>query len=376
MSRNKKNNLSVRQRRRQKSIFNRFMTVLLVLIISVTGLGAGTYIYLDNLVGTSISGVLPSEIATAEELRGDVVNILVAGIDFEEGRGNDPTQGLTDLIMYVSFDIKAQKMSIFQIPRDTYIGTEYDTGSGPGALKINALYRNADDPSDRIGALAQCIYDQFKLPIDYYVTINMESFKGVVDAMGGIEIYAPRDIYQQDANGNTNPEPTYEAGNYYTVDGAHAEVFVRSREYSNADIDRLLVQRYFYAALFKEFTSLPLSDVIKLMPYYVSFVNTDMDLATMGSLAMTAMNVPAENIIMATMPGEGFTEYFDIVGQNSAFLSAHYSPTYQILNDYFRPYSDPVPPEELGIIEYQKTVELDGSVQSMGGIIESEGAVE
>ncbi len=347
---------------------------MVVMLISLGGIGVGAYMYLDSLVGTSISGVLPSEIATSPELRNDIVNILVAGIDFEEGRGSDPSQGLTDLIMYVSYDIKAQKISIFQIPRDTYIGSNYDTGTGPGALKINALYSNADDPNDRIGALAQCIYDQFKLPIDYYVTINMESFKGVVDAMGGVEIYAPRDIYQKDANGVTMSDPTFVAGNYYTVDGAHAEVFVRSREYALADIDRLLVQRYFYAGLYKKFVSLPISDLIKLMPYYVSFVTTDMDLATMGSIAMSAMNVPPENIIIATLPGEGFNEYFDIVGQTSAYFSAHYSPTYQILNDYFRPYSDPVPAEELGIIEYVKQYELDGSVQSMGTIIDNEGA--
>ncbi len=376
MRKNKKTNLTVRQKKRQKSIFSRIMTVLIVMVISVTGIAVGAYIYLDTLVGTSVSGVLPSEIGTAPELRNDVVNILVAGIDYEEGRGDDPTSGLTDLIMYVNFDIKAQKISIFQIPRDTYIGDAYDTGSGAGALKINALYSNADDPNDRIGALAQCIYDQFKLPIDYYATINMESFKGIVDAIGGVEVYVPRDIYQQDETGQTMAEPTFNAGEYVVLNGALAEVFVRSREYALADIDRLLVQRYFYAGMFKKFTTMPVSDIIKLMPYYVSFVNTDMDLATLGSLAVGAMNVPAENIVVATLPGEGFEEYFEIVGQNSSFFSGHISPTYQILNDYFRPYSEPIPAEELGIIEYRKTVELDGSVESMGGIINEEGATQ
>ncbi|MFR3225385.1 MAG: hypothetical protein ACLTNY_00185 [Blautia massiliensis (ex Durand et al. 2017)] len=43
---------------------------------------------------------------TAEEYKGDVVNILVCGIDYEEGRNysNDPTSndGMTDMILYCS----------------------------------------------------------------------------------------------------------------------------------------------------------------------------------------------------------------------------------------------------------------------------------
>ena len=42
-----------------------------------------------------------------------------------------------------------------------------------------------------IAALAEVIYDQYKLPIDYYVTIDMQALVEMVDNFGGIEVYIP-----------------------------------------------------------------------------------------------------------------------------------------------------------------------------------------
>ena len=96
-------------------------------------------------------------INTPNEFKGDVVNILVCGIDYEEGRAysNDASSndGMTDMIMYVNFDVKNKKINMLQIPRDVYVGTDYNTG---GTGKINAVaLRN-----DGIPSLAQLIHDQ------------------------------------------------------------------------------------------------------------------------------------------------------------------------------------------------------------------------
>ena len=51
---------------------------------------------------------------------------------------------------------------------------------------------------------------------------------------------------------------------YRNLNGASAEFFVRCRHgqgYSNSDIDRLNMQRYFYAGLFKRVRSMGITDV-------------------------------------------------------------------------------------------------------------------
>lgn len=57
-----------------------------------------------------------------------MVNILVCGIDYEEGRNysNDPTSndGMTDMILYVQFDIKNGALRMLQIPRNSLVTTK------------------------------------------------------------------------------------------------------------------------------------------------------------------------------------------------------------------------------------------------------------
>ena len=61
----------------------------------------------------------------------------------------------------------------------TYAATNYQINSV-------ALSNGGD-----IAALAEVIYDQYKLPIDYYVTIDMQALVEMVDNFGGIEVYIP-----------------------------------------------------------------------------------------------------------------------------------------------------------------------------------------
>ena len=155
------------------------------------------------------------EIQTLEEYKGDVVNILVCGIDYEEGRAysNDGSNdGMTDMILYCQFDIKGGALRMLQIPRNTLVTTSNRTitlSSGKtykaSNYQINSV---ALSNGGSIAALAEVIYDQYKLPVDYYVTINMEALTEVVDNFGGIEVYIPHDMeYNGSYPGQGLPQP-------------------------------------------------------------------------------------------------------------------------------------------------------------------------
>ena len=63
----------------------------------------------ENLKPEENATSLVEEIQTLEEYKGDVVNILVCGIDYEEGRAyssDGSNDGMTDMILYCQFDIK------------------------------------------------------------------------------------------------------------------------------------------------------------------------------------------------------------------------------------------------------------------------------
>ena len=109
-----------------------------------------------------------------------------------------------------------------------------------------------------VAALAEVIYDQYKLPVDYYVTVDMQALVEMVDNFGGIEVYIPHDM--------SFAGSALKQG-YRNLDGTSAEFFVRCRHgqgYSNSDIDRLNMQRYFYAGLFKRVRSMVRSRIYLL----------------------------------------------------------------------------------------------------------------
>ena len=332
--------------KKKKKKSNSFLKFLMVILIC-TGVGY----YGLNYIVTGGGAKLPNNIATPDVIDQDVVNILLAGIDYEEGRNYDDGMGLTDVVMYISYDVKGNKISMLQIPRDTYVGENVPTG---GTKKLNAVARLGElDPA--IANLAEVVNDQLSLPIDNYITIDMDAFKEVINALGGIEVTVPFDI--EDDFGNV-----LEAGTN-VLDGATAEFMVRQRHaYSNSDLGRLEMQRYMYSALLKTFKSFPINDVFKVMPTYLKYVKTDISLARMCGLAAKIINVPSENILMFTMPCQTYNY------NGHSIVTAHKDETAEMLNEYFRPYSVPVPASELKIIELAHTVESDGTPQSMDKI--------
>ena len=308
----------------------------------------------ESIRPDSAAPSIVEEIQTLEEYKGDVVNILVCGIDYEEGRayGDGSNDGMTDMILYCQFDIKGGALRMLQIPRNTLVTTSNRTitlSSGKtykaSNYQINSV---ALSNGGSIAALAEVIYDQYKLPVDYYVTINMEALTEVVDNFGGIEVYIPHDM---EYNGS------FLAKGYRNLDGASAEFFVRNRHgqgYENADIDRLNMQRYFYAALFKRARSMGIQDILNQMPIiFNNYIQTDIDLVTLGKLAVSFLQIDSANIMIAQTPV--FSGGVPFVGATDS--SAGYSCVVpdagsiaELLNTYFRTYTGPVSEEELNLV--------------------------
>ena len=308
----------------------------------------------DNLKPEENAASLVEEIQTLEEYKGDVVNILVCGIDYEEGRAysSDGTNdGMTDMILYCQFDIKGGALRMLQIPRNSLVATQnrkitLSNGKTYAAsnYQINSV---ALSNGGNIAALAEVIYDQYKLPIDYYVTIDMQALVEMVDNFGGIEVYIPHDM--------SFAGSALKQG-YRNLDGTSAEFFVRCRHgqgYANSDIDRLNMQRYFYAGLFKRVRSMGVTDVIAQLPLiFNNYIHTDMDLATIAKMLVSFTRIDSANIMLAQtpvfmgVPNVGKTDSFD--GYSCVVPDA--GSIAELLNTYFRTYTGPVSAEELNLV--------------------------
>ena len=338
------------------------MWLPLAVTLAVVAVISGVVIYAASMVNKVEENIKPEEnaaslveeIQTLEEYKGDVVNILVCGIDYEEGRAysSDGTNdGMTDMILYCQFDIKGGALRMLQIPRNSLVATKgrkVNLSNGKtyavSNYQINSVALSNDG---NIAALAEVIYDQYKLPIDYYVTIDMQALVEMVDNFGGIEVYIPHDM--------SFAGSALKQG-YRNLDGSSAEFFVRCRHgegYSNSDIDRLNKQRYFYAGLFKRVRSMGITDVLSQLDLVFSnYIHTDMDLTTIAKMLVSFTRIDSANIMLAQtpvfmgVPNVGKTDSFD--GYSCVVPDA--GSIAELLNTYFRNYTGPVSAEELNLV--------------------------
>ena len=117
-------------------------------------------------------------------------NVLITGVDKAEN--------LTDVIMVASFISTTGNINLASIPRDTYInfeGKDLETlrkinRKAPSHMKLNSVY--AYTKKTNMDMLKATLEDKLGIKIDYYVKINLDAFKSIVDAVGGIYFDVPK----------------------------------------------------------------------------------------------------------------------------------------------------------------------------------------
>lgn len=147
-------------------------------------------------VGSFISSFAPGK---NSELRGENegrINVLLLG---RAGEGK-PGANLTDTIIILSISTKEKKIALLSLPRDFYANipkTSYWT-------KINSIYQYGINNKMDIDPMKKTVEEITGIPIHYFVILNFEGFKKVIDDIGGINVFVERDIY----------DPKYPGPNY------------------------------------------------------------------------------------------------------------------------------------------------------------------
>lgn len=337
-------------RRKKKKRTPVWVPLLVVLCLISTAAGAVLgYVrsVFDAITPDSGAATIAQEVKTAPEYSGDVVGILVCGIDYEEGRSygtsgdGQSNDGMTDMILYFQFDVKNNKINMLQIPRNTLVGASVTGATGKSYkasnYQINSIMKSNDDG---MAALADVIANNYKLPVDYYATIDMDALKELVNRFGGLDVYIPQRI----SYGGS----TLEAG-YHRLLGDQVEFFVRNRKgsgYANSDLDRLNMQRYFYSALFKKMRTLTLADIVKLLPVVTYFVKTDIPADDCVALAYKFLSVDSTDIMVCQTPMYAGDEY-----NGNSILVPDRAGIADLLNTYFRTYTDPVDASSLNLAD-------------------------
>lgn len=130
----------------------------------------------DEATSNTEAASSPSELVE----RGQAISILLLGID--TGDLGRTEQGRSDSMIVATINPNTETTTLLSIPRDTYTAI---VGHGTWD-KINHAYA--------FGGTAMSInsvQNLLDIPIDFYVTVNMEGIKEVVDAVGGVSVNSP-----------------------------------------------------------------------------------------------------------------------------------------------------------------------------------------
>ncbi|MEH7436840.1 LytR family transcriptional regulator [Neobacillus drentensis] len=159
-------------------------------ILLAMGIGGGVYAYsvyksFNNAVDSMHQAVdrtsdkRKEPVAVAEK---DPFSVLMLGVDERKG-----DKGRSDTMIVLTVNPKNHTVKMLSIPRDTRTKI---IGKGKED-KINHAYAFGGVPM-----AMNTVEDFLDIPIDYYIQVNMEGFKDMVDAVGGVTVNNDLDFTQ------------------------------------------------------------------------------------------------------------------------------------------------------------------------------------
>jgi LCP family protein required for cell wall assembly len=235
------------------------------------------------------------------------LNILLIGADQRPG---DKTFN-TDTLIVVSIDPVTKKVAMFSLPRDT---VDIPIPQGPARSlfgssysgKINSYWTAVRKRSDfypgkgnlpGYNGLKAVLGGLYGLPISYFVEVNFDGFKKIVDVMGGVTINVQVPV-SDDRFPSTQGRlrRVYIPSGIQHMDGAAALRYARSRHGSN-DFDRGARQQRVLLSLREQADP---QDLIPRIPELIdalkSAVSTDIPTNQLAPLLGLASQVDTKNI--------------------------------------------------------------------------------
>ncbi len=203
---------------RQRAVIGTGIVVVLAIVGAVAAVGYSEWrfsqLHKEKLkLAKPVSGVPQNYLIVGSDSRSVIAKSDPDYAVFKGGK--DATGGQrSDTIMVVRIDPAKKTAKLLSFPRDLWVPI-WGTGA---SQRINTAYNNGPQP------LINTIKQDFNIPINHYVEVNFDSFRDVVNAIGGVPLYFATRM--RDKNSGLD----IETPGCVTLNGDQALSFARSRE--------------------------------------------------------------------------------------------------------------------------------------------------
>lgn len=301
------------------------LKLALLVILSATLVMAGLFIYrtvinpraaFNNTPSTPVetSSEEPDVTPVASEgFSTDRVNILLLGMDSNEQRLESEREDFrTDTMLLVSIDFSRKKVDMITVPRDSYVTVTRATGS---LYKVNSAayfgggmcdsgFRNACDTISGVFG---------GIPVNYYVGVNMDGLRALVDAIGGV---------YYDVDVDTEYEGIKLTPGYQYLDSQEVLTYCRVRKGIGTDIDRQERQQKMLVAIFKQLKSNgKIEDIPEIYQSLKDMIYTNLSFEQICALALFSQSFDGlDDIGRYVLKGEyhwAYDVYFYLIDQQA-----------------------------------------------------------
>ncbi len=205
----------------------------------------------------------------------NVINVLLIGLDSRTGLTKG---GRSDTLILLSLNKVTKKINMTSFFRDTYCniyGTETYN-------KINASYaRGGAD------CLINTLESNFKIDIDYYVTVDFSTFEDIIDELGGLTVTVQE---YEAAYIRKTEKISMPSGENVTLNGKQALLFSRIRKCDpDSDVSRTRRQRMVITSLINSVKGASLSEIDDMLDAVLPYVRTNLTKSEIVSYAAQAI---------------------------------------------------------------------------------------
>lgn len=242
-------------------------------------------------------------------------NILLMGSDSRVASQLDAVHGAAtdqraDTLILLHIPADRKNVYAVSIMRDLWVDVP-----GHGQSKINSALANGGVP-----LMVQTFETLFDQRVDHVAMVDFEGFKGLTDALGGVEAYSSVTFDSSSLGGHR-----FQAGPNQ-LNGEQALAFVRERyAFPDGDYQRVRNQQAFLKAIIGKTISaetltnpVTVSNMVQSISPFVS-VDRSLDAGTLAGLSLELRNVREADITMFTLPTNGTGTSSD--GQSIVFTN-------------------------------------------------------
>ncbi len=235
------------------------------------------------------------------------LNILLIGADDTAGR-----QGLrTDTLIVASIDPVTKRVALFSLPRDT---VDVPVPPGPARNvfgstyrgKINAWYTQVQNRPDLFpgtdanrgfNGVKAILGELYGIDIRYYVEVNFDGFRKVIDALGGVTVNVQVPVSDDHYPGDDGRlQRVYIPAGVQHMSGQEALIYARSR-HSSSDFDRGSRQQRILLSLREQ------TDVATVVPHLNELIDalktavkTDIPISELPKLLALADGIDIQSV--------------------------------------------------------------------------------